>query len=255
MEVRPLRWQGLAKSRSIQERLESASRIWLQAWRGEERTLGLTLRGTDAEGIDVSLRWFEADTANGRVLLGVREKEFGRVAAALARVPDADAGTIALGIAEQALRDLLRQIASLAGPKIDIRAIESPALDRFKCRHGALAFVCSDPVLEARLYLDEAFCRYLAPVSATPRARLTPRSDALGRQTVTLEVNLPLGSESLAGAQGFQIGQLLVTRTPLNAAIQLTGENKLPLVVGALARDGQARAIRLEGRPNLESRT
>lgn len=255
MKVRPLGWQGLAKSRSIQERLETASRLWLQAWRDEDRALGLALRTTDAESNDISMRWFEADSGNGHVLLGIRKKEFGRVAAALVRVSDTEAGPIALGIADQALRDLLRQIAGLVGSKVDVRVAEFPSLDRFKRRHGALVFICGDPVLEAQIYLDDSFCRYLAPAAAVPRTGLTPRSDALGRQTVTFEVSLPLGSESLADAQGFQIGQLLVTKTPLNAAIQMTAENNLPLVIGSLVRDGQARAIRLEDRPNLDSQT
>jgi len=246
MEARRLRWRGASQHRSLLLELRRQLGDWLRAWSVDPELLSLQLGGPSAGLAADDLRWLCARGKTGTVWLGLPRSELSELGARLARVAPND--TLGLGprLGERALRALLAQWLGGTSVEANALATESPSSDELESRFGGVQFRLKADDFGATVLIDSALCDHLAPVERKAMSALARRESALGHEAIVLDVTLPLGQASLADTHGLQVGDVLVSSTPLTSNFNLSHPDARALALGRLFRLGAQRALQLD---------
>lgn len=245
MSVRRLRWQGERRRQQLLEKLRGELAAWLQQWSVNPAALALAPFEADYAGPRAGWRWLVASGNGGELRVGAHASTLESFGALLAQATTSDPLALGRRVGERALRALLVQLAG-GGNAIHIEAGEAPSLRDQEARFGGLGLRLHGTGFEAALWLDCGLCDRWLPPGPAKHPALATRDSALGRERVTLDVVLDLGETALAETQGLQVGDVLVSRTPLDSAFRLSGNGDRRVASVRLHRQGAQRALQIE---------
>ena len=109
----------------------------------------------------------------------------------------------------------------------------------------------SDSDISFVVLFDHDVCEHWLPTIGTASPVLTSPAVALGQESVQLEVSLDFGSAPLTETMGLLVGDILVSRTPIDSAFQVSLPGTAPLATARLYRQGPHRALQLDSATNL----
>jgi hypothetical protein len=243
-------WLGAARRQSIAARLDAVLGPWLADW--------CTRSALAAPHVQSAAEWpHEANLAAAnsfRSLIGEcafhlphhSKAAFGRW---LMDLQEEDGAGVAEALAAEALADLAQRIHAQAGATdvTSMREIEGEsAADVFRAWAGAMHAPLQFGRLEVDLLLDRNLCSRLAPVSTVERPALAARGHAIAGAKVPVEATLEFGLASLADLSNLQVGELIVSDTPLSTAADLRSIAGRRMASGQLSRAEGHLALRLQ---------
>ena len=112
-------------------------------------------------------------------------------------------------------------------------------------RFGACRWIVEGSGVEFWVVVDDALCGFLLPEETARKEPLATRDAAVSGERCTLPVVLDFGDASLGDAHGIQVGDVLVSSTPLAAEFLLTHPDGKRLANARLHRAGQQFAIQV----------
>jgi hypothetical protein len=245
MSVRRLRWQGERRRQQLLDRLRGELAAWLQQWSVNPTALALVVPDADGFRAGTGWRWIAASGVAGSVRFGAHPATSESLGALLAQASATDSLALGRRVGERALRALLSQLAG-GGPAVDIATCDEPDEIEQEARFGGLGLRLHGTGFDALLWLDCALCEHWLPPMPTKAPALQSRESALGRERVTLDIVLDLGDATLADTRGLQVGDVLVSRAPLDSAFLLTSAGHRRLASVRLHRQGTLRALQIE---------
>lgn len=245
MSARRLRWQGERRRQQLLEKLRGELAAWLQQWSVNANVLALSpLDGAEVRSL-AGWRWQIASGHGGELRLGAHASGLESFGALLAQATTTDPLALGRRVGERALRALLTQLAG-GGNTITIEAGEAPSGRDQEVRFGGFGLRLHGTGFEAVLWLDCTLCDRWLPPEPAKHPTLSTRDSALGRERVTLDIVLELGEAPLAETNGLQVGDVLVSRTPLDSAFHLTAAGARRVASVRLHRQGSRRALQIE---------
>jgi hypothetical protein len=190
------------------------------------------------------LTWRGARHGGAVLWLGQGGDGLAALGARLVGEAEADASGLGERLAARALDDLMARLLLARADRL--APSPAPQAADLAPGHGAIGFTLSGLLSGWVLFLDAGACDLLAPGRPTPRAPLSARTQAIGPEPVTLEVVLPLGELALSESLSLQVGEVLLAGALADAAVRLQSAAGHRVAEGALARQGEGRAIRIE---------
>jgi hypothetical protein len=242
MATRLLRWQGPARTRACREPLVARLADWCGHWCALGDKPDATPSSLSSESGRRS--WRGARHGGASVWLGQDDAGLSAFAATLVGEAEADTSGLGERLAARALDDLLGRLL-LAAPE-RLEKLPAPAEADLDAGHGGIGFSLSGALAGWVLFLDAGACDLLAPIRPVAREPLFERPQAIGPERVTLDVVLPLGELALSESLSFRVGEVLLAGSLLDAAVRVQTASGRPVAEGALARQGEVRAIRIE---------
>lgn len=247
MTVRRLRWQSASRQKALMGLLQQDLKAWLDGWSINPQLL--SLRRADAavdDEPDAKWRWWRASGNSGSLWLGAHASQLDGLGAMLAGAALGDSLGLGQRIGERALRALLAQMAGGSGNDVTMQLDELPKATERDLRYGGCHFLLEGQGVEACLVLDHDLCEVRLPTPKAVAMSLAPLASALGTELVRLDVLLDLGQASLAETQGLQVGDVLVSSTPLDSLFQLAQNDHRPLAGARLFRRGGMRVLHVD---------
>ena len=244
MKPRRLRWRGVGQQRALLLELQRQLSSWLQGWSVDPELL--SIRFVEAQSaFSTDRRWMQARGKNGSAWLGAPVAMLDGLGGLLAKASAQDSLALGSRLGERALRALLTQW--LGGPAADLELIadSAPGSEELQARFGGFRFVLEGQGFSATVIVDSELCDFWVPGKKPAMPALAARDSALGGEAVVLEVRLELGETSLADTHGLQVGDVLVSGTPLDSNFQLTHPDSRPIAIGRLFRVGTQRALQI----------
>lgn len=249
MSVVPLRWQGAARTARLCAKVEERTRDWLAGWSlagGEGMQVEACAQVPRATRPEV---WM-ARASGGRLfvhgpaaffeLLGVR---LAGVSSGFDALQALDAKTLAAGIGQRAFEDWMRAVI---GTAVHVERVDRGEIGQaLSEHHGAVHLECTVQGLRCEIDLDAGLCDTLVPPERTPQGTLRPLRNALGTQTVTLDVVLDLGHAALADTLALAPGDIVKTTALLASVVRLQAVGGRTIATGALAAADAHRALRI----------
>jgi hypothetical protein len=246
MKVRRLRWQGSSRRLAVAERLRLELNAWLEGWSVDSALLTLKIVDASATRPAVGGRWLRANGKNGSLLIGARAAMFDGFGGMIARSAPED--TLGLGrrVGERALRALLAQFAGVSANQLELQETTSPASEELDPRFIGCELLIEGQGFDARLIVDSDLCEFWVPSKRPTLKPLLAREAALASEKVRLDVLLDLGQASLADTHGLQVGDVLVSSTPISSSFQLAHPDSRRLANARLFRQGSQRALQID---------
>jgi hypothetical protein len=244
MNHRRLRWRGAGQQRALLLELQKQLNAWLQGWSVDPELLSLKL--VDAHStLSSDRRWTHAKGSNGSAWLGAPVAMLEGFGGLLAKASSQDSLGLGSRVGERALRALLAQW--LGGPSTDIVIVSdsAPGSEEMQARFGGFRFSLEGEGFSGTLIIDSELCDHWVPMKRPTMSALAARESALGHEEVVLQVTLDLGELSLADTHGLQVGDVLVSSTPLDSNFMLTHPDARQIAIGRLFRQGSQRALQI----------
>ena len=242
MSTRRIRLQAESQRRELLLALQRLLSSWLQDWSVHSDLLRVRTASRLAD-VPATHRWQIASTALGQLWMAGPSYLSDSLGAWLTAAAPGDS----LGLAERVgIRAKVALLASLlAGPESALSIVDGPAPDNggFEC----YCFEIETPGEALYLVLDWQLADRIALPPQASSQSVLPRESALDSARVRFDVMLDLGGASLAETNGLCVGDVLVSRTPLDAVFQLSHPDSRPIATGRLFKKDTSRAIRLEG--------
>ncbi|HEU0153478.1 MAG TPA: hypothetical protein VFQ84_09055 [Arenimonas sp.] len=242
MAIRLLRWQGPARTRACRELLVACLGDWAKHWCALGEALDATPVALSPEA--ESRRWRGARHSGASVWLGYAPAGLAALGASLVGEAQLDTSGLGERLATRSVDDLLARM--LRAPTERLEKVLPPDDADLAPFHGGIGFSLSGPLADWVLLLDAGACDLLAPIRPIPREPLSSRPQALGPERVMLDVVLPLGELALSESLSLRVGEVLLAGSLLDAAVRVQTASGRPVAEGALARQGEGRAIRIE---------
>jgi hypothetical protein len=147
----------------------------------------------------------------------------------------------------EAIEDFLSRVAK--GESTESCVIEqlrdAPSEASLSGRHGAIELSLRQPLANARLVLDVAWCDRFIPLVPWRQSRpLSTRKSAVGGARVGVVARVDLGLLSLSDSIGLKVGEVLVADAKPDAAIRLFCADR-HVATGDLLQQSGRRAVRL----------
>lgn len=240
MDCRPLRWHGSARQAAVLQTMQAQVAAWLRDWSVNQKLLSVaadtgTLRGASTHCIRAAGKngtaWLVAATGNVSTL------------GSLLLDAGSDSLDLSRRVGDRAVRALLANLAT--GLPADITFHEEAGVDACEAS-GAMHYRLSGSGFFARLVVSAALCDSWAPRKESTLAPLCPRAQALGPETMELQLRLDLGKATLAEARGLRVGDVLVSTSPVDSLFQLQHPDQRALARGRLFRVGPSRALQID---------
>ena len=250
MGVRRLRWQARGRQQALARVLQQDLKLWLEAWSVDPQLLSLRLiAATDDSEPGMGWCWWRASGQTGSLWPGARAQALEALGALLAGAGSGDSLGLGQRIGERALRALMTVM--LAGPSNEpqMQIDSAPGRGERDPRFGGCGFWLEGHGFDAQLWLDHDLCELRLPTPRGSSIALSPLASAVSPESVLLEVLLDFGQASLAETQGLQVGDVLVSSTPLNSLFLLAQANHRALAGARLFRQGERRALQVDSLP------
>jgi hypothetical protein len=245
MSVRRLHWQGTTRQRLLRERFDAALAGWLEAWSAAPARPASATAQVGATPVDACLRWHRAGGRIGTLWVGASPEALDALGGRLADAHSDDGLGLGRRVGERALRDLVGQWLGGGASLDDFAPAAAPDEADLDARHGACRFVLDAGVIELHVLLDDALCAHLLPEARGARVPLATRAACVAAEPVTLDLMLDFGTATLADAHGLQVGDVLVSRTRLDALFHIAQPGGRRLAGAHLHRLGDRRALRV----------
>lgn len=248
MNPRRLRWRGASHQRALLLELQRQLGIWLQGWSVDAELLSLRLAEPQSVAA-AEKRWLQVRRKSGSAWLGSPVSMLEGLGGLLAKASPQDGLGLGSRLGERALRALMTQLVGGPAADVEIIADSTPAPEEMQARFGGFRFLLEGNGFAATLIVDSELCDHWVPAKLPAMPALAARDSALGREDVLLEVRLELGQTSLADTHGLQVGDVLVSSTPLDSSFQLTHPDSRPIAIGRLFKLGTQRALQINAAP------
>lgn len=218
MTATRLHWLSATRLGVLRTHLADAFGVWQDGWSVDPQAYDLEPQPLPAVQA-VGWKWLRAAGKHGDLCFGARALALDGLATRLAKTTADDALDLGRRVGQRALRDLLAQWSG--DPQVALTDVDTPLTGPWRADRGTAAFRLGADAFEARLLVSSELAAHWAP--ATPRTgpALSSRQAVLGVEPLRLEVVLDLGDTPLSEAQGLQVGDVLVSRTPLDRPFQL----------------------------------
>ena len=243
-------WLGVTRRQAIVERLNRLIDEWIGQWCmqsgiGKPRAQIATEWPHGANLATVRCARSEA----GQSACHVRGLRHGVLGRWLMVLQDEDGVGLAEALALEALADLSRRIhtdAMGSGP-VSMSETDIPVNpDAFRAWTGALHAQVQLGRVELDVLLDRDLCARMAPPPTVARRTLTPRASALAEVKVRLDATLDFGTASLVDLSNLQVGELLISDTPLTTLVNIDSCGGKTLASGQLSRAGGKLALHMQ---------
>jgi hypothetical protein len=243
MSARRLHWQGSTRERQLRERLDAVLAGWVEAWSAEPARVQPTSARTDSGPLPGDLRWLRATGKAGALWLGATEEGFDALGSRLAAADPVDELGLGRRVGERALRDLVAQWLGVV--VADVEPTVAPSTQELDRRHGGLRWRIAVGDLEWRVFVDDALCAQWLPESRPAAEPPAARAACVAAERITLDLQLDLGTTTLAETHGLQVGDVLVSGTRLDALFRLATPAGQRLAAARLHQHGDRRAIQV----------
>jgi hypothetical protein len=246
-------WIGATRRQAINVTLGHVLSAWQQDWamRGGDGTVAIDAASEwPSDAMVHSLpRWRSAGGACAVHLRGSRYAVLGRW---LAGMHEDDGVGLAESLGRDALADLARRVHAAAGgtsPALAAADADTGVLDGLRASAGACHASFKLGGADIDVLLDRAMCASLAPLAPAREGQqpaLVARGATLGEVGVRLDAHIDFGMACLADLSNLQVGELLVSDTPLTAPLGLGTGTGRPLLAARLSQHEGAYALRIE---------
>jgi hypothetical protein len=145
-----------------------------------------------------------------------------------------------------ASRALLTQFAGGAAGVIETEGVDAPTAENLDPRFGCCVFALQGKGFDARFIVDNGLFEHWVPPHRPELPAVAPRETALSREHVLLDVILDFGGATLADAQHLQVGDVLVSSTPIDSLFHLVLPDSRRLIAANLVRRGDRRAVQID---------
>lgn len=242
MTVVPLRWQGSARIERVRLSFADRSREWLSEWSATRQeccifTLDQSSTPT-MKGV-----WVRVRSTEGELYLRYDPDMCTVLGHRLAGLPEHGCDAIGEGIGRRALVDLATRLGSEGEVEV-IPADASFSASVLDPRRGIAAYRWVLGTVEVDLYVDASFCDAIDPPVSATRAQLVARDQAVLPGVITLEAVLDLGSAALADTVSLRPGEIIKTKVPIDALVEVRSVSGKAAFVGTLVGAGENRALR-----------
>jgi hypothetical protein len=192
----------------------------------------------------------------GSLAIYMGAKDFDAIGRFLAgTTADADF-ELAQHVGEEALTDLATRIQRRTGlNKASPLRRQAPELGLEHTRLGAFCLALSIGRLQLELVIDRQMADRLAPPVVAGHANLVARQSAIRHAPLRVVAMMDFGSVDLAHLSDLSVGEILLGDRKLDEALQLHLEGHGPVATGYLRRQGQQRAVMLDGSKQQEKNT
>lgn len=245
MSVVPFRWQGKTRSEQIRLLVEARTKQWLAQWYAgsDKPVVKLADAGYRPASSRVGERWCQLDTGRGSLSFRISNpaETWGST---LAGTRTADPAGLAAGIGARALQDLAQTLVGSAPDSVLSTLDMRPLPEALEARCGVVTLHWSLEQLRLDVHLDAGLCDLLSPREARDAEALTPRTQAIGSQSVELSVVLDLGEVGVAEAMVLQPGQILTTGIALDSRIRVRSPDGGTIFSGVLVAENGRKALR-----------
>ena len=144
----------------------------------------------------------------------------------------------------RALQSLAQTLVG-SSPDLALSALDlRPLPEAIEARSGAVTIHWSLEQLRLDIHLDAGMCDSLCPRQSRELGGLTPRSQAVGSQSVELEAVLDLGEVAVSEAMTLQPGEILPTGIALDSRIDVRSASGAILFSGVLVAENGQKALR-----------
>ena len=250
MVARRIRWLSASRLRGLQAVVSARLQAWHDDWSVTPEVFAVepaALPAIQAAG----WRWYRATGRHGLVVFGARVAHLDGLGARLAAAPAGDSLGLGQRIGRRAVQALLS--AWLAEPGVEIVEVDTPGGVAWRSDAGGASFRITGDAFDARLLLDAAACDHWAPpLQPTALPVLHSRAVTTGAERVSLEVILALGDSALSETQGLQVGDVLVSKTPLTTPFDLFIPGASRVATARLQARAGHRALLIDS-PTLKS--
>jgi hypothetical protein len=243
--TRRLRWHGRIRQQALESRLQLELGTWLEGWSVDPALLSLRLVD-ETLTLPPDWRWTRATSRNGSVMLGAQGTQLDALGGLLAEAAPVDPMNLGRRVGERALRALLTQFAGGAAGVIETEGVDAPTAENLDPRFGCCVFALQGKGFDARFIVDNGLFEHWVPPHRPELPAVAPRETALSREHVLLDVILDFGGATLADAQHLQVGDVLVSSTPIDSLFHLVLPDSRRLIAANLVRRGDRRAVQID---------
>ena len=239
-----IRWLSTERRRQLLEALQRHVRQWSEEWSVAPDGFAIELLDSDHVWDITSWRWGAAVCPTGTLFFGAPWEALGSLGGLLAQAAAENDLGLGRRVAERSIQSLIGRLMGDASACLWPGDPPSPK-EREK-RFGGLGVRLRGLGFNAALWLDGQVCEFLCPVPDQERAPLDRVESALGSEAVTLDVVLDFGPATVGDTRGLRVGEVLVSRTPLEGLFKLTASDGSQVARASLFRSGASRAVRIE---------
>lgn len=241
-----IRWLSTDRRHQLLAVLQQHARQWSEEWSVAPDGFSIELMESDHVWEIASWYWGAAVCPTGTLYLGMPRESLATLGALLAQASVGRELGLGQRIAERAIQSLARRLLSDASTCL--WPSDSPSAKEREKRFGGLGVRLRGAGFNAFLWLDGQVCEFLCPTS-TPVQELGAlhRFDAaLGSEPITLNVTVDFGPATIADTRGLEVGEVLVSQTPLQGLFKLTAPDGCEVARASLYRIGGRRVVRIE---------
>lgn len=244
MRTPKIRWLGPERRRQLLEKLQGQVDLWSDEWSVSPGKFSFEL--LDSEYIDEASgwHWYVADCPSGTLHFGAPPEMLDLLGGVLAQIADRGSSGFGRRVAERALQSLAARLTGSASTRL--LSGDMPSERERLARFGGLCGKLSGRDVEAILWLDSALCDVISPPQSRVRTPLQRRESSLGSEQISLDVVVDFGSATVADTRGLRIGEVLVSRTPLESQFHLVTPAGKSVGRGNPCRSGGSRALQIQ---------
>lgn len=244
MRPKRIRWLSTERRRQLLVVLQQHVRQWSEEWSVAPDGFSIELMESDHVWDITSWRWGSAVCPTGTLYFGAPREALGALGGLLAQASVGNDLGLGQRIAERSIQALIGRLMG------DVSAClwpgDPPSAKEREKRFGGLSVRLRGVGFNAALWLDSQVCEFLCPAPVQTLGPLLRVESALGSETVTLDVVVDFGPATIGDTRGLRVGEVLVSRTPLDGLFKLTAPDGKPVARASLFRSGASRAVRIE---------
>lgn len=244
MRPRRIRWLSTDRRHQLLSVLQQHVRKWSEEWSVAPDGFSIELMESDHVWEITSWCWGAAVCRTGTLYFGAPKASLGALGGLLAQASIGDDLGLGQRVAERSIQALVSRL--MADPSACLWPGDPPTAKEREKRFGGLSVRLRGVGFNAAIWLDSQVCESLCPTPAQDLGPLQRIESALRTEAITLDVVVDFGPATIAETQGLQVGEVLVSRTPLQGLFKLTAPDGTHVARASLFRAGASRAVRIE---------
>lgn len=244
MRPKRIRWLSNDRRHQLLGVLQQHVRQWAGEWSVVADGFSIEFMESDHVWDITTWSWGSAVTPTGTVYLGAPRDALNALGGQLAQASVGNDLGLGQRISERALRALMVRL--LGDTSACLWPGDPPSAKEREKRFGGLSVRLRGPGFNAALWLDSRACDVLCPTPAKDLGALNRIESALGSERVSLDVALNFGPATIGDTRGLRVGEVLVSRTPLDGLFKIATPDGKQIARASLFRAGASRAVRIE---------
>lgn len=244
MRPKRIRWLSNDRRHQLLGMLQQHVRKWAEEWSVVADGFSIEIMESEHVWDITTWSWSSAVTPAGTIYLGAPHDALRTLGGHLAQASVGNDLGLGQRISERALRALMVRL--LGDASACLWPGDPPSTKEREKRFGGLSVRLRGLGFNAALWLDSRACDVLCPEPWKDFGALNRIESALGSERLTLDVALSFGPATVEDTRGLRVGEVLVSRTPLDGLFKIATSDGKQIARASLFRAGASRAVRIE---------